>query len=113
MDITNNFRGEFLVNFKGKDLKAMFSMNAIRLLLRGEGIKLENFDKWVAEDAMTSLPTIAYYSVLNKCVQDGKKFAAPKEQFIAFCLDNNDLEVISDAITGALAIPEEVKSEGK
>lgn len=110
MDISNKLRGEFIVNFKGKDLNAVFSMNAIRLLLKGEGIKLEGFDKWVAEDAMTSLPTIAYYSVLNKCVQDGKKFAAGKEQFIAYCLDNNDLEVISAAITGALEVPAE---EGK
>jgi len=110
MDISNKLRGEFIIDYKGKDMNAVFSMNAIRILLKGEGIKLESFDKWVSEDAMTSLPTIAYYSVMNKCVQDGKKFGANKEQFIAYCLDNNDLEKISEAITGALEVP---ASKGK
>lgn len=98
MNTSNTFRGEFEVEFKGKSLKALFTMNAIRLILRGESIKLEGFEKWIADDPLTSIPSIAYYSVLNWHVQNGKKFGANKEQFIAHILDNGDLEAVTEVI---------------
>jgi hypothetical protein len=107
MNTSNTFRGEFEVEFKGKALKALFTMNAIRLILNGEGIKLQEFDKWVADDPLTSVPCIAYYSVVNWHVQNGKKFGANKEQFIALILDGGDIEKITEVIGLALSPEEE------
>lgn len=97
------------MTFKGKEQKALFTMNAIRLILNGEGIKLENFDKWVNNDPLTAIPSIAYYSVINHTIQNGKKFGANKEQFIAQVLDGGELDVVTEAVATAMSAP----SEGK
>jgi len=110
MDLSNNFRGEYTVTFKGKETKALFTMNAIRLILNGEKIQLPDFEKWVGEDPLTAIPSIAYYSVMNWHVRNGKKFGAAKEQFIAEMLDEDgNLETISDAISVAMSTGEEGK----
>lgn len=111
MNTSNTFRGEFEVEFKGKPHKALFTMNAIRLILNGEGLKLEKFEEWIAADPLTAIPSIAYYSVLNWHVQNGKKFGGNKEMFIAQILDGGDMEVVTDAIGAALSGDED--TEGK
>jgi hypothetical protein len=103
----NNFRGEFSVVAGNKTHNALFTMNALRLVLQGEKIKLESFDKWTSEDPLTSLPTIAYYSCINWHVQNGKPFKMNKEMFIALVLDSGELENIAEAI--ALAMDDEKK----
>jgi hypothetical protein len=111
MNTKNTFRGEFEVEFKGKKHSALFTMNAIRLILNGEGIKLEKFEEWIAADPLTAIPSIAYYSVLNWHVQNGKKFGANKEMFIAQILDGGDMEAVTEAIGAALSTGDE--PEGK
>jgi hypothetical protein len=106
----NTFRGEFEVTYKGKTHKALFTMNAIRICLKGEGIVLENFDKWIQADPLTAVPSIAYYSILNHCIQNDKKFGAKKEQFIATLVDSEEFENVAEAITHAMSTGEE---EGK
>ena len=112
MQAANNFRGEFKVDFKGKTLNALFTMNAVRLIIGGEKIKLSEFDKWLGDDPLTAIPTIAYYSVVNWHVQNGKKFGASKEQFIALVLDGGQLEAITEVIGTALN-PDEGEEPGK
>lgn len=102
MDLSNNFRGEFKVNFKKKDQHALFTMNALRLLLKNEGLELKDFDKWVNKDPLTAVPLIAYYSVVNSCVYSGKSFTSDKEFFIAEILDSGQLELISEAVSEAM-----------
>jgi hypothetical protein len=104
MDLSNNFRGEFKVVFKKKEIDALFTMNALRLLLKNENIKLEEFDEWVSSDPLTSIPLIAYYSVINKQAYSGKKFSADKEMFIAEMLDGGQLENISGAMASSLNV---------
>ena len=88
--------------FKGKKHDALFTMNAIRLILGGEKIKLSDFDKWLSSDPLTAIPTIAYYSVINWHIQNDKKFSANKDKFIALILDEGNLEEITDVIGAAL-----------
>ena len=109
MDLSNNFRGEFKVTFKKKEHDALFTMNALRLLLKNEKTKLESFDEWVSSDPLTSIPLIGYYSVLNSCVYTGKKFSANKEVFIAEILDSGQLELISEAMASAMQVSDEGK----
>lgn len=102
MDTLNNFRGEFEVSFKGKKHKALFTMNALRLITKNEMIDFKDFDTWVSNDPMTTIPLIAYYSIANACIYSGKKFAADKEMFIAEMLDSGQFEQISEAISEAM-----------
>ena len=103
MDLSNNFRGEFEVSFKNKKVPAMFTMNALRLLLKNEKVELNGFDNWVSSDPLTAVPLIAYYSVVNASIHSKKKFNADKEVFIAEMLDSGQLEIISDAIGESLS----------
>jgi hypothetical protein len=107
MDTLNNFRGEFEVSFKGKQHKALFTMNTLRLITKNEMFEFKDFDKWVSNDPLTSVPLIAYYSIANACIYSGKKFVADKDMFIAEMLDTGQLEVIADAMAAAM------KSEDK
>ena len=77
-------------------------MNAIRLILKNEGIELKDFDSWVSSDPLTAVPLIAYYSVANRQMYAGKKFSANKDQFIAEILDSGQIEVVSEAIASAM-----------
>lgn len=108
-DISNTFRGEFTVTYKGKEHDALFTMNAIRIILKGEDIKLEDFDKWISADPLTAVPTIAYYSIVNASVQSGKKFGANKEQFIAAVVDSEEFEKVAEAITDSMSNGDEGK----
>ena len=109
MDTLNNFRGEFEVSFKGKKHKALFTMNALRLITKNENFEFKDFDSWVSSDPMTSVPLIAYYSIANACVYSGKKFSADKEMFIAEMLDTGQLEIISEAMATAMNSDDEGK----
>jgi len=109
MDLSNNFRGEFVLNFKNKKHKALFTMNALRLLLKNENTTLNDFDSWVSSDPLSSIPLIGYYSVINASIYSGKEFSADKELFIAEILDGGQLEVISEA----MALSMSTGSEGK
>jgi hypothetical protein len=109
MNTSNTFRGEFEVKYKGKTHQALFTMNAIRICLKGESLKLEDFDKWIQADPLTAVPSIAYYSILNHCIQNEKKFSAKKEQFIATIVDSDEFETIAEAITDAMTSGEEGK----
>lgn len=102
MDLSNNFRGEFKVTFKNKEHDALFTMNTLRILLKNEKIELKDFDKWVSSDPLTSVPMIAYYSVVNSNLYAGKKFKADKELFIAEILDTDQLETVSESIAEAM-----------
>lgn len=102
MDLSNNFRGEFKVTFKKKEHDALFTMNTLRILLKNEKIELKDFDKWVSSDPLTSVPMIAYYSVVNSNLYAGKKFKADKELFIAEILDTDQLETVSESIAEAM-----------
>jgi hypothetical protein len=106
MDLSNNFRGEFKIDFKNKKHDALFTMNALRLILKNEKIDLKDFDSWVSSDPLTAVPLIAYYSVVNSCVYSGKKFAADKEVFIAEILDSGQIDIISEAIADAMSSEE-------
>ena len=59
MNTTNNFRGEFEVTVKKKKVKGTFTMNAIRLVMRGEGVTMDGFDKYISEDPLTAIPTLS------------------------------------------------------
>jgi|TARA_R100000951_G_scaffold115133_2_gene122237 hypothetical protein len=109
MDLSNNFRGEFKVTFKKKEHDALFTMNTLRILLKNEKIELKDFDKWVSSDPLTSVPMIAYYSVVNSNLYAGKKFKADKELFIAEILDTDQLETVSESIAEAMGSDESGK----
>lgn len=109
MDLSNNFRGEFKVTFKKKEHDALFTMNAIRLILKNEKIELKDFDQWVSSDPLTSVPMIAYYSIVNRGIYSGKKFKADKELFIAEILDTDQLETVSQAVADAMGTGESGK----
>jgi len=109
MNTTNTFRGEFEVAFGKKKVKGAFTMNALRLVMKNEGIKLEGFDAYVGEDPLTAIPTIGYYSCISEAIKTGKELKMNKEQFIAEVLDNGGLDAISEAVAAAL----DTGSEGK
>jgi len=102
MDISNSFRGEFEVTVRNKKVKGAFTMNAIRLVMREEKLKLEDFDKYLSEDPLTAIPTIGYFSCVSEAVKSGKELKMGKEQFIAEVLDNGGLDAISEALTHAM-----------
>ena len=112
MNTTNTFRGEFEVTVKGKIMKGAFTMNALRLVLREEKIKLEKFDKYMSEDPLTAIPTLGYFSVVSECIKAGKKCTISKEQFIAEGGDNGGMEIIAEAVSNSLGSTIEDK-EGK
>ena len=109
MNTSNTFRGEFEVAFGKKKVKGAFTMNALRLVMKNEGIKLEGFDTYVSDDPLTAIPTIGYYSCISEAVKSGKELKMNKEQFIAEVLDNGGLDAISEAVAAAL----DTESEGK
>ena len=106
MDVTNSFRGEFEVTVRNKKIKGAFTMNAIRLVMRNEKMKLEDFDKYLTEDPLTAIPTIGYFSCVSEAVKSGKELKIGKEQFIAEVLDNGGMDSISEALTHAMGADE-------
>lgn len=106
MNTTNNFRGEFEVTIKKKKVKGTFTMNAIRLVMRGEGLKLDGFDTYINDDPLTAIPTIGYYACINEAVKSGKELKLNKEQFIAEVLDGDGLDAISEAVAKAFGSEE-------
>jgi hypothetical protein len=107
MNTTNNFRGEFEVTVKNKAMKGAFTMNALRLVMREEKIKLDEFDKYLSEDPLTAVPTIGYFSIVSEAAKNGKKVGITLDAFIAEVLDSGQLEAISDALANALKLEDE------
>lgn len=107
MNTTNNFRGEFEVTVKKKAMKGAFTMNALRLVMREEKIKLDEFDKYLSEDPLTAVPTIGYFSIVSEAAKSGKKVGITLDAFIAEVLDSGQLETISDALANALKLEDE------
>ena len=111
MNTSNTFRGEFEVTIRNKKVKGAFTMNALRLVMREEGLKLEAFDKYLSDDPLTAIPTIGYFSCISEAVKNGKELKLGKEQFIAECIDNGGMDIIAEALTNAMGSDEE--AEGK
>ena len=86
-------------------------MNALRLVMREEKLKLEEFDKYLSADPLTAVPTIGYFSIVSEAAKNGKKVGINLEAFIAEVLDSGQLEVISDALANSLKTGDE--EEGK
>lgn len=85
-------------------------MNALRMVLRDEKLKLEDFEKFIQEDALTAIPVIAYFSIINECVKTGKELKMNKEQFIAeFYESEGALEEVTEAISNAMSAGDEGK----
>jgi len=103
MNTMNPFRGEFELKIRNKKLKGAFTMNALRLTLREEGIKLDGFDEYLQDDPLTALPTVAYFSILSECVRNDKELKMKKEAFIADFLETEGaIEAVTEAITFAM-----------
>lgn len=85
-------------------------MNALRMVLRDEKLKLEDFETFISEDALTAIPTIAYFSIINECVRSGKELKMNKDKFIAEFYDvEGALEEVTEAIAHAMNSDEEGK----
>ena len=85
-------------------------MNALRMVLREEKLKLEDFEQFITDDALTAIPTIAYFSVINECVKSGKELKMNKDMFIAeFYESEGALEEVTEAIANAMQGEEEGK----
>ena len=106
MNTSNTFRGEFQVTVKNKKIKGAFTMNALRLVMREEGLKLDAFDKYLSDDPLTAIPTIGYFSCISEAVKNGKELKLNKEQFIAEVIDNGGMDVIAEALTNAMGVQE-------
>lgn len=99
----NSFRGEFQVEVDKKKVDCLLTMNALRLFSKGENVKLGDFDKYMAEDPLTAIPTLAYYSHLNNRIKNRVKGTAPdKEIFIMEVLDSGQLETIGSLIADSM-----------
>ena len=81
-------------------------MNALRLVMREEGIKLEDFDQYLSADPLTAIPTIGYFSCISEAVKSGKEVKIGKEQFIAEVIDNGGMDIIAEALTNAMGVDE-------
>ncbi len=106
MNTSNTFRGEFEVTVRNKKVKGAFTMNALRLVMREEGLKLDAFDKYLSKDPLTAIPTIGYFSCISEAVKAGKELKLNKEQFIAEVIDNGGMDVIAEALTNAMGVQE-------
>jgi len=103
MNTMNPFRGEFELKIRNKKLKGAFTMNAMRLALKAEGLKLEGFDSYLQDDPLTALPTVAYFSIISECVRNDKEFKMKKEAFIAEFLETaGAFEAVTEAISKAM-----------
>lgn len=110
---TNQFRGEFTLKIKGKNVKGVFNMNALRLTLKGEGIALDGFDKFIQGDPLTAIPAIAYYSILSSHMKDNKKFGMGMDQFIAeFYEVEGAMDEVLECIQLAMGGDDEAQEEG-
>ncbi len=108
MTTMNPFRGEFEVKIRNKKFKGAFTMNALRLTLKAESVKLEAFDQYLEEDPLTALPTIAYFSILSECIRNDKELKMNKEAFIAEFLDAaGAFEAVTEAISNAMSSGDE------
>lgn len=112
MNTTNQFRGEYQLTFGKKVLKGAFTMNALRLVMKHEGIKLDEFDVYLQGDPLTALPTIAYFGCISEAVKKGTEVKMSLEAFIATMLDTGTgLEDVALAISNALGDDEEAGKE--
>jgi len=111
-NILNPFRGEFSVKINGKTHEGIFTINALRMLTSDLKIPFTEFDKFIAEDQLTAVPMIAYYSVLNAAMRKGKDFKMGREQFAALFFDEGqNLDNVLECIVEALGAPED-ETEG-
>ena len=99
----NNLRGEFEIEVLGKKVGCMLTLNALRMFSQAEGVKLEEFDKFLKSDPLDSLPMLAYYGYLNKRLKtQAKGKSVPKELFVSEVLDSNDIELVAGYIADAM-----------
>ena len=106
----NSFRGEFQVEVDKKKVECLLTMNALRIFSKEESVKLSEFDKYMTEDPLTAIPTLAYYSHLNYRIKNKIKGTYPdKELFIMEVLDSGQLDVIGEAIGDAMNPEDEEK----
>lgn len=99
----NSLRGEFEIEVLGKKVECMLTLNALRMFSQAEGVKLENFDKFLRSDPLDALPMLAYYGYLNKRLKtQAKGKSIPKELFVSEVLDANDIEVVAGYISAAM-----------
>lgn len=111
MNTSNYFRGEFKIKLGKTNYKGVFNMNALRLVLRDEKMQLEDFEGFISNDALTAIPTIAYFSIINECVKSGKELKMNKDKFIAeFYESEGALEEVTEAITNAMSAGDEGKA---
>lgn len=83
----NDFRGEFQVELEGKTYQVLMTLNALRMLTRAEGIKLEELEQFLSEDPLTAMCSMTYWGAKNASVR--KKQDLPSfDLWCAMCLDN-------------------------
>lgn len=102
----NKFRGEFKVKIGGKELDAAFTNSVLYMLQEHEGIKVENLSDEIQKNQLPTFAKICYHSCKVEAIKKGQDFKIPKERFIIDLLDENDIEVIGEAIGNALALEE-------
>lgn len=115
MKLANTIRGEMELVINGKPVDGVFNNNALRLILKNEKVDLDSFEKFISENPLDSAPKIAYYSVVNKHILDGKKAKLPEmEQFIAhFFVDESNFERTIEAFQGAMGVGKGDKSKNE
>lgn len=105
--MTNTLRGEFSFSIRKKKYNASLTLNSLRLMCQAHNRKLEDLDKWMAEDPLTAVCAFCYFGVKNDGLRKGKDPKLPDfEVFCAQALDEDEtiaamMEAVTDAIGGA------------
>ena len=100
----NSLRGEFSFTLNKKKYQACLSLNAMRIMCKAMGVKLNDMDQWLNDDPLTAIPAFAYYGVKNQAARKGKDSGLPDfEHFCAMALDDQDtINTMIEAVSVAL-----------
>ena len=109
----NTFKGELSIKLEKKTYKVLLTINSLRLLCQAEKIRLDEFDKFMQEDPLTAMCSMAYWGAKNASIR--KKQDLPNfDLWCAMCLEDMEtFEALSQDILATLAPEDEEGSESE
>ena len=110
----NTLRGEFAFAVGKKRYNASLTLNSLRLMCQAHGKKIEEIDKWMAEDPLTAVCAFCFFGVKNDGLRKGKDPKLPDfETFCAQALDDDDtIASMMEAVTQAIGGSEDAPASG-
>ena len=84
----NTLRAQFSIDFQGKEIDCVLTMNAFRILKQDHGVNLDEIDKFMSEDPLTGLAALSHCGAKNAAFLKAEKLGIDFDHWCAVILDD-------------------------